>query len=150
MIEINGAYGEGGGQILRTSLTLSALTGKPFNIFNIRANRSKPGLRPQHLTAAQAAARITRAQMDGDFRIRSVCPSFPINPDSGRYQFNIPTAGALTLVLQTIFLPLSFAKAVPRLPCWVAPTSHGARTFHYLTELWLPCMEALVSAVPAS
>lgn len=143
MIEINGAYGEGGGQILRTSLTLSALTGKPFNIINIRANRSKPGLRPQHLTAAQAAARITRAQMDGAFQGSQRLSFIPDQPHSGRYQFNIPTAGALTLVLQTIFLPLSFAKGSSQVALRGGTHVPWSPTFHYLTELWLPCMESL-------
>ncbi len=66
MIEIDGAYGEGGGQVLRSSLTLSALTGMPVIIRNIRANRSKPGLRPQHLAAVNAIAKITQAQVEGN------------------------------------------------------------------------------------
>ena len=66
MLIIDGSQGEGGGQMLRTSLSLSALTGRPFRLENIRANRSRPGLRPQHLTAVRAAAAVCRAQLSGE------------------------------------------------------------------------------------
>ncbi|MCX7670334.1 MAG: RNA 3'-terminal phosphate cyclase, partial [Anaerolineae bacterium] len=67
MIQIDGSLGEGGGQVLRTSLTLSILTGQPFVITRIRAGREKPGLQPQHLAAVRAAAQISAAQVEGDF-----------------------------------------------------------------------------------
>ena len=66
MLYIDGSQGEGGGQVLRTSLSLSALTGQPFRLENIRAGRTKPGLRPQHLTAVRAAAAICDAVLKGD------------------------------------------------------------------------------------
>ena len=66
MLVLDGSYGEGGGQILRTSLSLAALIGKTVRLENIRTGRSKPGLRPQHLTAVRALAQITRAQLSGD------------------------------------------------------------------------------------
>jgi RNA 3'-terminal phosphate cyclase (ATP) len=66
VLVIDGSQGEGGGQVLRTSLSLSALTGRPFRIDKIRANRSRPGLRPQHLTAVRAAAAICQAEVTGD------------------------------------------------------------------------------------
>jgi RNA 3'-terminal phosphate cyclase (ATP) len=65
MLLIDGRQGEGGGQVLRTSLSLAALTGRPFRLVNIRANRSKPGLRPQHLTAVRAVAAICGAELAG-------------------------------------------------------------------------------------
>jgi RNA 3'-terminal phosphate cyclase (ATP) len=65
MLTIDGAFGEGGGQIIRSSLALSLVTGKPFRIYNVRARREKPGLRQQHLTAVKAAALIGGAQVDG-------------------------------------------------------------------------------------
>ena len=64
-ITLDGSHGEGGGQILRTALTLSLLTGRPFRIVRIRANRDKPGLRPQHLAAVEAAARLGDAEVSG-------------------------------------------------------------------------------------
>lgn len=106
MIEIDGAFGEGGGQILRTSLTLSALTKKPFRIYNIRANRPKPGLQRQHLTAVNAVKILTNASVKGDkvgsqeliFEPREIV-------EKGSFVFDVGTAGSITLILQTI-LPL--------------------------------------------
>src|ERR687895_30860 len=65
MLSIDGSFGEGGGQIIRTSLALSLVTGKAFRVYNVRAGRAKPGLQPQHLTAVRAAAEVGRAQVDG-------------------------------------------------------------------------------------
>lgn len=143
MIEIDGAYGEGGGQVLRTSLTLAALTGQPLQIHRIRENRSKPGLRPQHLTAVQAIAAITQAEVQGaeiGSRALSFCPT---DLRSGRYRFDISTAGALTLVLQTIFLPLSFGQRTS----WIT-LSGGSHVpwsplYDYLEMHWLPIMVGL-------
>src|SRR3972149_4902065 len=106
-IQIDGSFGEGGGQILRTSLSLSIITGKPFEIINIRAGREKPGLRPQHLASAHSAARISSAYVEGaelgSLKLRFV----PKEVESGEYEFDIGTAGATSLVLQTIFFPLA-------------------------------------------
>ncbi len=107
IIEIDGSFGEGGGQILRTSLSLSIITGKPFEIINIRAKREKPGLRPQHLASVNSAARISSAYVEGgeprSLRLRFI----PKNVKSGGYEFDIGTAGAVSLVFQTIFFPLA-------------------------------------------
>ncbi len=143
MIEINGSFGEGGGQVLRTSLTLSALTGKPLCVHNIRANRDQPGLRPQHLTAVNAIAEITRAEVSGVFVNASEVTLIPSEIHPGNYQFDIPTAGALTLVLQTVFPPLSFADGAS----WVTLTGgthvRWSPIFHYVQEQWLPLMKSL-------
>ncbi|NIV38081.1 MAG: RNA 3'-terminal phosphate cyclase, partial [Anaerolineae bacterium] len=66
MVVIDGSHGEGGGQVLRTALTLAVLTGRPTHIEHIRAGRRKPGLRPQHLTAVRAAAAVCGARLEGD------------------------------------------------------------------------------------
>src|SRR5688572_8463160 len=110
MLRIDGSKGEGGGQVLRTSLALSALTGQPFEIEKIRANRRKPGLMRQHLTAVQAAARVCNAHVAGD-AIGSQLVRFepgPVVP--GTYEFAIGTAGSATLVLQTVLPPLLAAS----------------------------------------
>ncbi|WP_372365581.1 RNA 3'-terminal phosphate cyclase [Candidatus Uabimicrobium sp. HlEnr_7] len=108
-LEIDGSLGEGGGQVLRSSLTLSILCQRPFTIKNIRANRSKPGLKAQHLTAIQAATLISQADVTGD-ELHSTQLSFsPKKCVPGNYFFDVKTAGATSLVLQTIHLPLSFA-----------------------------------------
>src|SRR5207244_5116741 len=110
MLDIDGSFGEGGGQIVRSSLALSLLTGKPFRLRKVRANRlPKPGLRPQHLASVRAAAKIGRAKVTGDV-VGSNQLTFepgPVTP--GGYHFNIGTAGATALVLHTVYLPLALA-----------------------------------------
>jgi RNA 3'-terminal phosphate cyclase (ATP) len=107
MIEIDGAHGEGGGQIIRTSLTLSAITRKPVRITNIRANRPNPGLQPQHLTACKAVRNVCRGALQGA-ELGSALLSFEPGPIiGGKYEFDIGTAGSVTLVAQTL-LPILF------------------------------------------
>lgn len=109
MIELDGAAGEGGGQILRTSLALSMITGQPFRIRNIRANRSKPGLMRQHLVAVQAAQQVSNASVTGA-HVGAMELGFVPGPiAAGDYDFAIGTAGSCTLVLQTIVLALLHA-----------------------------------------
>ncbi len=111
MIELNGALGEGGGQVLRSALTLSMITGQPFSIVNIRANRPKPGLMRQHLVAVQAAAKVSDAVVTGG-EVGSTTLTFaPRGLRAGDYEFAINSAGSCTLVLQTILLALLFADA---------------------------------------
>ena len=116
MIKIDGSYGEGGGQILRTSLALSLVTGRAFSIHNIRAGRRKPGLMRQHLTAVNAAAEIGKAAIDGN-RIGSQAFTFePERIEPGKYHFAIGSAGSCTLVFQTILpalLPLKISNRFP-------------------------------------
>jgi RNA 3'-terminal phosphate cyclase (ATP) len=109
MIELDGSFGEGGGQILRTSLALSLITKKPFHLRHIRARRSKPGLQPQHLMSVQAAAAIGQARLRGAI-LNSVDLVFePGEVTPGEYRFSIRTAGATGLVLHTVYLPLALA-----------------------------------------
>jgi RNA 3'-terminal phosphate cyclase (ATP) len=109
MIELDGSIGEGGGQILRTSLTLSAITGQPFTMKNIRAGRAKPGLMRQHLVSVQAAAQICDAELSGA-EIGSQSLVFkPKAIKGGDYAFAIGTAGSCMLVLQTVMPALLFA-----------------------------------------
>ncbi len=106
MIEIEGSAGEGGGQVLRSALSLSCLTGKGFRIVDIRKNRSKPGLMRQHLMAVRSAARISSAEVVGDALGSSQLTFLPGAVNSGEYSFDIGTAGSATLVLQTVIPPL--------------------------------------------
>ncbi|MEE9513480.1 MAG: RNA 3'-terminal phosphate cyclase [Anaerolineales bacterium] len=143
MVEIDGAKGEGGGQILRSALTLSLMTGRHFRILNIRARRSKPGLRPQHLTSVNAAVAVGQAQVDGaglgsqelEFRPSSIHP--------GSYRFEIPTAGSTSLVFQTIFLPLSTADSPSEIEIIGGTHVPWSPSFHYLDMNWLPAMGSL-------
>src|SRR5437763_1049199 len=110
MIDIDGSFGEGGGQILRSSLTLALMTGQSFRLRNIRARRAKPGLRPQHLTAVRAAAEVGHAQTRGATVGSNQLDFEPATVKPGNYRFAIGTAGATTLVLQTVYLPLALQE----------------------------------------
>lgn len=116
MLHIDSSYGEGGGQILRTSLSLAAITGQPIRIEGIRATRKKPGLAIQHLTGVRATAAICQAQVKGDAVGSMTLEFIPGSPpQAGSYTFDVVeatgagSAGAVTLILQTILLPLAFA-----------------------------------------
>lgn len=106
-VDLDGSLGEGGGQILRSSLTLSLLTGKPFRLHNIRAGRAKPGLQPQHLMSVRAAAAVGQAKTLGASQGSSELQFEPGQVSAGSYRFDIGTAGSTGLVLQTILLPLA-------------------------------------------
>src|SRR4051794_1613906 len=102
MLTLDGSVGEGGGQILRTSLGLSMVTGQPFRVQSIRARRARPGLMRQHLCAVRAAAEVSGATLSGD-EIGS--KELVFNPGAvraGTYHFAIGSAGSATLVLQTV------------------------------------------------
>lgn len=114
MITIDGSYGEGGGQILRTSLSLAAITGQPLRLEGIRAGRPKPGLAAQHLTSVRATAAICQAQLLGAALGSTFLEFIPTKPtQAGNYTFDVTeareggSAGAVTLILQTILLPLA-------------------------------------------
>ncbi|MRV76715.1 RNA 3'-terminal phosphate cyclase [Duganella sp. FT92W] len=109
MIELDGSQGEGGGQILRTSLSLSMITGQPVRIVNIRANRAKPGLMRQHLVAVQAAAEVCGADIS-DVQVGAQTLVFkPGRIRGGNYSFAIGSAGSSMLVLQTLLPALLYA-----------------------------------------
>jgi len=110
MINIDGSYAEGGGQILRTALALSVVTQKPFHITDIRRNRSSPGLKKQHLTAVKALEKLCLAKVS-PFDVGTLeltfepCPFIP-----QKLEIDIETAGAITLLLQSLLIPMVFAK----------------------------------------
>lgn len=110
MIRIDGSYGEGGGQILRTSIALSCLTGEAVEVYNIRANRPKPGLAAQHLKGIEAAKLISDAEVEG-LRLGSTKVVFkPKTLKGGNFKIDIGTAGSVTLILQTVLLPSMAAE----------------------------------------
>src|SRR5215203_3526449 len=101
MLELDGSEGEGGGQILRTSLALSMVTGTPVRIRNVRARRPKPGLMRQHLVAVQAAARIGGAQVTGAEIGSSTLTFIPGEVKPGEHELSVGSAGSTTLGWQS-------------------------------------------------
>jgi len=110
MLHIDGSRGEGGGQILRTSLALSILTQRPIHLENIRKGRSSPGLKRQHLECVRAAAAISNADVEGD-HLNSTDVVFTPGPvQGGSYAFDTQGAGSTSLVWQTVLYPLLLAS----------------------------------------
>ncbi|MDJ0819240.1 MAG: RNA 3'-terminal phosphate cyclase [Desulfobacterales bacterium] len=149
MITIDGSYGEGGGQILRTALALSLVTGKPFSINNIRAGRKKPGLMRQHLTAVNAAVEIGDAAIEGN-RIGSQAFRFePVTVKSGTYRFAIGSAGSCTLVFQTILPALLIAGEPSEIILEGGTHNPFAPPFDFLEKAFLPVINRMGPAVRA-
>jgi RNA 3'-terminal phosphate cyclase (ATP) len=149
MITIDGSYGEGGGQIMRTALGLSLVTGKPFTIHNIRAGRRKPGLMRQHLTALNAAAEIGGAGVSGN-ETGSTAFTFepgPVRP--GSYRFSIGSAGSSTLVLQTVLPALMVANGPSQITLEGGTHNPFAPPFDFLTRAFLPIIGKLGPVVTA-
>jgi RNA 3'-terminal phosphate cyclase (ATP) len=137
-IQIDGAMGEGGGQVLRSALSLSLLTGQPFRLSRIRANRDQSGLRPQHLAAVRAAARVAGAEVRDD-RVGAEQIDFVPGPvRSGDYFFDIGTAWATSLVLQTLLLPLALAPGTSSVTIRGGTHVPWSPCFHYLDWQWRP------------
>jgi RNA 3'-terminal phosphate cyclase (ATP) len=111
MIEIDGSHGEGGGQILRTSISLSAVTGDPVKISRIRAGRSEPGLQPQHVTSIEAVGEICGAKVDGLYVGSKEIVFRPGQSIGGEFEFDVGTAGSISLVITSCLLPAVLSKA---------------------------------------
>jgi len=109
MIELNGATLEGGGAILRVATGLSAVAKKPCRVFNIRHGREKPGLMPQHLLGIRALSQLCNGRLEGDYLGSEEIKFYPGEFYRNRISINIPTAGSITLVLQSLIPPALFA-----------------------------------------
>jgi RNA 3'-phosphate cyclase len=144
LLELDGSFGEGGGQILRTSLTLALTTGRPFRLRNIRRGRSKPGLQPQHLASVRAAAAVGKARIQGGSANSLELVFEPGAVAPGEYRFDIGTAGATGLVLQTILLPLAMQGGAPS-EVVVQGGTHVPTSpcFHFLDVTWRPYLKLL-------
>jgi RNA 3'-terminal phosphate cyclase (ATP) len=146
MIEIDGSVGEGGGQILRTSLSLAMCTGQAFTLARIRARRSKPGLMRQHLTCVQAAAAVSGATVRGA-ELGSTTLVFEPGPvKAGDYEFSVGTAGSCTLVLQTLWPALMLAASPSRLKLGGGTHNPMAPPFHFLERCFAPLLRRLGAA----
>ncbi len=149
MLTIDGSAGEGGGQILRTALTLSMVTGKPFRIEKIRAGRPKPGLLRQHLTAVKAAAGISGASVSGADLGSGALTFSPGPVRAGEYAFAIGTAGSATLVLQTVLPALIIAPEPSRLLLEGGTHNPAAPPFDFLVKSFLPLINRMGPSVSA-
>jgi RNA 3'-terminal phosphate cyclase (ATP) len=151
LVTLDGSRGEGGGQILRTALTLSLLTGRPFRVTKIRANRKKPGLRPQHLSAVKAAAALAGAELSGA-EVGSHDLTFRPGPFVPRdLHIDIGTAGSTVLVLQTLHLPLALRAEQPvRLTLTGGTFNTKAPSYPFLETTWRAHMVALGAPVALS
>ncbi len=111
MLEIDGSQGEGGGQILRTSIALSALTMKPIRVFKIRAGRAEPGLKKQHMAGVELVGQIVNAEIEG-LEVGSMEVTFrPRERRTGRFKYDVGTAGSISLVLQAVLIPAIVADS---------------------------------------
>ena len=150
MIEIDGTLGEGGGQVLRTALSLSAVLGKPVKIYNIRKKRARPGLRPQHLVGLQLVEKISNGKSEGA-RIDSMSVQFfPGSLRGISLTANVGTAGAVTLVVQTVLLPLLFAPEPSRIKIIGGTDTDMAPTFDYMNALLLRFVREIGGDVKAT
>jgi len=144
VIELDGGAGEGGGQILRTALSLSAVTGRGFAVERVRANRLKPGLRPQHREAALAMARLCQAEVAGAEVGSTRLEFLPARrPAAGEWSFDIGTAGSAPLLLQTLCWPLAVAGGDSQLTLRGGTHQDHSPSFHYLALVWAPALARL-------
>jgi RNA 3'-terminal phosphate cyclase (ATP) len=143
MIEIDGSLGEGGGQVLRTSLALSMCTGQPVTLTRIRAGRAKPGLMRQHLTCVNAAAEVCGAVVHGAEMNSQTLTFMPGPVRAGEYSFHVGTAGSCTLVLQTVWPALLLADAPSRLTLGGGTHNPMAPPFHFLQRSYAPLLRRL-------
>ena len=149
MILIDGSYGEGGGQIIRSALTLSLLTGKPFRADRVRAGRENPGLQNQHLMAINAAAKISDADTAGTAKGSRQFTFRPGKVKPGTYEFRIGTAGSTGLVMQTILLPLILGDTSSKITIEGGTHNPWAPPFDFLERTFLPLINQMGPVVTA-
>jgi RNA 3'-terminal phosphate cyclase (ATP) len=149
MLTIDGSQGEGGGQVLRSSLALSLVTGTPFRITNIRAARKKSGLMRQHLTAVRAAADVGGAQLSGAGIGSKKLTFEPKGVRPGEYHFSIGTAGSTTLVLQTVLPALLTASGASELTLEGGTHNMQAPPFDFLERTFLPLVNRMGPRIKA-
>jgi RNA 3'-phosphate cyclase len=154
MLHLDGSYGEGGGQIVRTSLSLAALLTLPVRLTNIRAGRAKPGLRAQHLTVVEALARLTRAEVTGAEMHSQQLTFRPRGAVAGNYLFDVAaktgSAGSVTLIAQALLPPLLRAAKPSTLVLKGGTHVPWSPPAHYLAHVFLPALGEMGARVEMS
>lgn len=157
MLELDGGHGEGGGQIVRTACALAALTGKPIRITAIRANRKQPGLKPQHVTAVRAAARLCGADLRGDALGSLNLLFYPHHaPEHGEYMFDVNTetdmtsAGSVILIAQTLIPALIVTPGRSRIILRGGTDMPFSPPFFYFSEVYLPVLRSMGARIEAT
>jgi RNA 3'-terminal phosphate cyclase (ATP) len=150
MLSLDGSLGEGGGQILRTALALSLVTGTSFRMVHIRAGRQKPGLLRQHLTAVQTAARVGSAEVEGAALGSGEVTFRPGPAAAGRYDLAVGSAGSVALVLQAVLPPLLVAPGPSVLTLEGGTHNAFAPSFEFLAGAFLPLIDRLGPTVSAA
>jgi RNA 3'-phosphate cyclase len=139
MLEIDCSYGEGGGQIVRSALSLSVVTGTNIKLINIRSNRPNPGLAPQHITAVRSIAKLCNGKYSDLRKGEKELEFRPSGVKPGRFNFNIGTAGSITLVLQTLLIPTVFnnSKGDFKITIIGGTDVNWSPTFDYFNHVFL-------------
>jgi len=143
MIEVDGSFGEGGGQVLRTAVALAAVLSKDIHVFNIRAGRAEPGLRPQHMTGVKAAAELCSSELEG---LQVGSTEFIFKPGklrAGTFRFDVGTAGSVTLVLQTLMPILAFAPGSVQVEIKGGTDVKWSPPIDYLRLVTLPILKKI-------
>jgi RNA 3'-terminal phosphate cyclase (ATP) len=143
VVDIDGSIGEGGGQILRTAAALAVALGKPVRVRKVRAGRSRPGLRPQHVTALRAAAAICGGELRGADENSTEIELSPGEILPGEYTFDIGTAGSASLVLQTLLPPLLLAQGDSRVTVVGGTHNPFAPPFEFLRDVIGPLLSSI-------
>ena len=147
VIEIDGSLGEGGGQVLRTAVSLSIATGRAVRISRIRAGRPKPGLAHQHLTCIKAAQQIASATVVGATLASQSLEFAPREIRAGDFSFDVSTAGSASLVFQTLFLPLSLAEKESHVTIRGGTHVKWSPSYEFLQDQWLFYLQKIGFAI---
>lgn len=147
MLTLDGSMGEGGGQVLRSALALSLVTGAPFRIVGVRSKRTKPGLLRQHLTALRMAAMVSSAEVSGAVLGSAEVTFRPGRLCAGAYRLAIGSAGSTALVLQTVLLPLLHAAGPSTVTVEGGTHAPSAPCFDYLSTVFVPALAEMGARV---
>lgn len=132
---MDGAFGEGGGQILRTAVAFSAIKGLPIRVTNIRSGREKPGLKAQHVSTLRVLKRVFNADLAGDVEGSGEISFTPREPDATQLSFDMRTAASITLVLQAVVPAVSLSRSRLKIQLTGGTDVPWSPTFDYMSEV---------------